>query len=222
MYKDIDLNRSAILIDFDGTITTEDTNDKIFKVYGSKNRDEIRAKFKEDKLSFPQYFQTVMGKVRLTEEEYKRFLLEEIELSPGFLEFYKKAKERSIKIGIISGGFENGIIPFLEKYGIDDIDIFANKLVFQGDRPSIEFLDGQDTQCCPKGPCGNCKIKHYYEYKEENKNIIFIGDGLTDMPVANLAEIVFAKDSLATYLDEKDIPYIAYEDFNDINKILFK
>lgn len=162
-----------------------------------------------------------MSELRLTEDEYINFLLEKIEISPGFLEFYEKAKEKNIRIGIISGGFKNGIVPFLKKYGIEDIEIFSNKLIFDGDRIHIEFLDGEDIKCCDKGPCGNCKIKHYNRYKEDAKKIIFIGDGTTDMPVAEVAEIVFAKDALAKYLDKKDIDYIFYRDFIDINNIIF-
>lgn len=221
MLSNIDFNDLAILVDFDGTITTEDTNDKMVKIYGNANVNKIKEDFREGKASFPKYFQSEMQEIRLTEDQYIKFLLEKIEISPGFLDFYEKAKERDIPLGIISGGFENGIIPYLKKHGIEDVDIFANKLVFQGNKAHIEFLHGQETMCCPRGPCGNCKIKHYFNYKEKKKNVIFIGDGVTDMPLAEVAEIVFAKDSLADYLDNKEIEYIPYEDFKDINKIIF-
>lgn len=221
MLKDINFKKLAILVDFDGTITTEDTNDKMVSVYGNHNTDKIKKDFKEGKLTFPAYFQAEISELRLTEEEYINFLLKKIELSPGFLDFYKKIKERDIPLGIISGGFENGIVPFLEKHGIEDIEIFANRLVFEGDKAHIKFLHGEDTHCCDQGPCGNCKINHYYNYKEKREDIIFVGDGVTDMPLANVAEIVFAKDSLADYMDKKGIDYIDYEDFNDINRKIF-
>ena len=221
LLKNIDFNELAILVDFDGTITTKDTNNKLVEVYGNDTTKEIEREFRAGKLTFPQYFQGEMSQLRLTEDEYINFLLEEIEISPGFLEFYEKVKEKNIRIGIISGGFKNGIIPFLKKYGIDDIEIFSNKLIFDGDRISIEFLDGEDKKCCDRGPCGNCKIKHYNRYKKDAKKVIFIGEGTTDMPVAEVAEIIFAKDALAKYLDKKDIDYIFYRDFIDINNSIF-
>lgn len=221
MLKEINFNDLAILVDFDGTITTEDTNNKMVSVYGNKKIDRINQEFKQGKLSFPEYFQAEISELRLTEKEYINFLLSEIELSPGFLDFYKQTKEKNIPLGIISGGFENGIVPFLEKHNIEDVEIFANRLVFEGNRPRIEFIDGEKTLCCDQGPCGNCKINHYYNYKARKQDVIFVGDGVTDMPVANVAEIVFAKDSLSAYMDKKDIDYIPYEDFNDINKLIF-
>ncbi len=222
MLRNINYEKLAVLVDFDGTMTTEDTNDKLVSVYGNENTDREIRKFREGKLSFPRYFQAIMSELRLTEEEYIKFLLEEIEISPGFLEFYKKTKKKNIPLGIVSGGFQNGIVPFLEKHGIEDVEIFANELVFQGNKPHIKFRNGQDTHCCDEGPCGNCKINHYYNYKEKRDEVIFVGDGVTDMPLANVAEIVFAKDSLAEYMDKRNIEYIPYEDFNDINKIVFK
>lgn len=221
MINNIDYKDMAILVDFDGTITTKDTNVKLIDIYGNENTDKMREEFKEGKLTFPQYFQGEMKEIRLTEEEYLDFLIEKIEISPGFMEFYKTVKEKEIRLGIISGGFINGIRHFLKQYGIEDIEIFANELVFDGDRAHIEFLDGEDYQCCDKGPCGNCKIEHYKRYKEDAQTIIFVGDGVTDMPVAEVSDIVFAKDSLARYLDEKEISYIKYQDFKDINKLIF-
>lgn len=221
MLKDIDLKKIAVLVDFDGTITTEDTNNKMVSVYGNHNTDSIGDDFRDGKLTFPAYFQAVISELRLTEKEYINFLLEEIEISPGFLEFYRNIKEKNIPFGILSGGFENGIIPFLKMHGIEDVEIFANRLIFEGNKPHIKFLNGEDTHCCNKGPCGNCKINHYYNYKEKREKVIFVGDGVTDMPVANVAETVFAKDSLADYMDKRNIDYIPYDDFEDINKIIF-
>ncbi|OLS03473.1 MtnX-like HAD-IB family phosphatase [Tissierella creatinophila] len=221
LLKNIDFNEIAILVDFDGTITTKDTNNLLVEVYGNETTDRLKKEFREGKLNFPEYFQGEMSQLRLTEDEYINFLLEKVEISPGFLEFYENIKEKGIRIGIISGGFKNGIISFLKKHGIKDIEIFSNKLIFDGDIPHIEFLDGQDFKCCDKGPCGNCKIKHYNRYKKDAEKVIFIGDGTTDMPVAEVADVVFAKDSLAKYLDQKSIDYIFYEDFRDINKLIF-
>nr|WP_300004355.1 MtnX-like HAD-IB family phosphatase [Tissierella sp.] len=223
MIENIDLKDVAILVDFDGTITTEDTNTRLIDHFGDRDKTRaIRKDFNEGKINFPQYFDKEIDQLRISEEEYIDFLLEEIELSPGFLEFYKIARQKDITIGIISGGFSNGIVPYLKKYGIDDIEIFSNKLIFDENGPSIEFLDGKDTMCCDKGPCGNCKIKHYNRYKKIAEKVIFVGDGVTDMPVAEEADIVFAKDALADYLDKKDIGYIEYGTFNDINNIIFK
>ena len=157
----------------------------------------------------------------IKKEQYLDMILNEVELSPVFIEFYNKTKEKSIPWGVVSGGFRTGIVPFLEKHGIEDIDIYANDLIFNEDYLEIKFKDGEEQDCCDYGPCGNCKIGLYERFKKKYDTVIFIGDGITDKPVANIADIVFAKDSLLDYVEEKRIDHIPWDDFNDINRILF-
>ncbi|MFP4452813.1 MAG: hypothetical protein ACLFPI_05525 [Desulfobacterales bacterium] len=49
---------------------------------------------------------------------------------------------------------------------------------------------------------------------------IVIGDGMTDYNMARNADIVFARSSLARYLEKSGIDLIRWEDFNDIRKEL--
>src|SRR5699024_9434105 len=135
--------------------------------------------------------------IGITEEEYTSFMLNKIEISKGFEEFYENIKRHNIPFAIISGGFNNGIIPFLKKHGINDIDVYANSINF-GDEVTLEYYHNT-SDCCKLGACGNCKIKHYENYKEEDNIVIFIGDGVTDRAVAGVADIVFAKDGLLDY-----------------------
>ena len=221
MLEKFDLDKVAILVDFDGTITSKDTNVELIKKHGNKLED-IKKDYREGNLTFTEYFQAEISRVQITEEEYVDFILNDIKLSPGFMDFYRTVKEKDIKLGLVSGGFENGIKPFLSKHGIENMDIFANKLEFNGNQPKIVFRDGMYDDCCDLGPCGNCKLEHYSEYKEDYEKVIFIGDGTTDKPVARISDMVFAKESLANYLEEHNIDYIAYEDFKDINRKLFQ
>ena len=45
---------------------------------------------------------------------------------------------------------------------------------------------------------------------------IYIGDGRSDFCVAGRADLVFAKDKLADYCSDKNIPFIAFDDFADL------
>ena len=66
-----------------------------------------------------------MSKVKITEEDYINFILNEIQLADGFYEFYLKARKLNIPLAVVSGGFENGIRPFLKKHGIEEVEILA-------------------------------------------------------------------------------------------------
>lgn len=215
-----DLNDVAILVDFDGTITTEDTNDILVSKYGNEKVKEVDEKYNNGKIDLIDLFNGVFSEIKLTEKEYVDFILREFKLSEGFVEFYNYIKSYNIPFAIISGGFDNGIIPLLKKHGIENINILSNHLNFSGMDITVEFHDN-DFNCCEFGPCGNCKVKHYRSFKEKYKQVIFIGDGSTDEKVANIADVVFAKDLLLRYCISKGIEYIPWKDFNDINNVVF-
>ena len=216
------LKETAIFIDFDGTITSEDTNDKLVEVFSNEEVVKFMKENDEREMTYIEYMDKLFSKLKIREEEYLEFILNEIKLSKGFLEFYENAKNLNIPIAIISGGFSNGIIPFLKKHGIDDAEIYSNHLNFQGNNVSLNFYHERDPKCCNIGYCGNCKTIHVNQFRKRYKKIIFIGDGITDEPVASKADIVFAKDGLLDYCKENHIEYIAWNDFNDIGNIVFK
>lgn len=217
-----DLKDIAVLVDFDGTITTEDTNDVLESKYKNERVKEIGELYNLGKIDLMGLFNGLFSEIKLTEEEYIDFIVNGFQLTDGFVDFYDNVKAHNMGFGIVSGGFDNGIKPFLNKYGIDDATILANHLKFNGRDITVQFHDGDDLDCCEYGPCGNCKVRHYRNFKDKYKKVIFIGDGSTDRKVANIADIVFAKDSLLKYCILNGIEHIPWKDFNDINRTIFK
>ena len=49
---------------------------------------------------------------------------------------------------------------------------------------------------------------------------IVIGDSVTDLNMALAGDIVFARDRLANYLEERKVRYYAWETFHDIHSVL--
>jgi 2-hydroxy-3-keto-5-methylthiopentenyl-1-phosphate phosphatase len=49
---------------------------------------------------------------------------------------------------------------------------------------------------------------------------IFVGDGLSDKYAATYADMVFAKDMLAAYCDERNISYTRYDNLATVAKRL--
>lgn len=212
-------DKIALLVDFDGTITTTDTNDKLVDNHMNNKIKELLDR--ELDMNYMNFMDSILKEVKITEEKYLEFILNEIGISKGFKEFYENSKKLKIPMVVVSGGFHNAIIPFLSKHGIRDAVVYANSLNFNGDNISITFNDGRNLDCCYQGPCGNCKVQHYEKLKEKGYKVIFIGDGVSDKAVAGKADIVFAKDNLGKYCIDNDIDFISWKDFQDINKIIF-
>jgi 2-hydroxy-3-keto-5-methylthiopentenyl-1-phosphate phosphatase len=46
--------------------------------------------------------------------------------------------------------------------------------------------------------------------------VAFVGDGVSDRFGARYADVTFAKDDLAEHCRRASIPFLAYEDFDDV------
>lgn len=211
----------AVLIDFDGTITDSDTNIKLFEEKSTidLNLLDIDRDKGVKKLTYVEKIQYVFDSIKITEDEYRDFILDNFTLTKGFKGFIEKLREKDIPVAIVSGGFRNAIDIFLREYGIENIPVYAHKLVFHNRDIEVDVYK-DPVNCCENGPCGNCKILRYKEFKEVRNNIVFIGDGFTDRWVSHKAEILFAKSMLADYCRDNDIDYFFWEDFTDIENTL--
>lgn len=217
-----DYENMAVLIDFDGTITDKDTNVELFDQRGSirGSINDLNKSREGAVMSHLEKMSYIFDHIKISEEDYRGFILENFKLTEGFKDFYRSLRQRKIPVAIVSGGFSNGIEIFLKAHGIDDLDIYAHSLVFDGEDIKIDFYP-DPLDCCQHGPCGNCKILRYREFKKIRENIVFIGDGFTDRWVAGVAELLFAKSDLVDYCEAHDIDYLGWEDFNDISRIMF-
>lgn len=216
----IDYGDTIILIDFDGTITDKDTNVEIIEKFGDHEAIEIEKNHMSSEYDKLDVVQLIFDRIKISESEYINYILENFELTKGFIDFYNMSLKKQMDMAIISGGFTNGIYPFLAKYNLESIPVYANSLEFVGKNIKVSFYD-KEKNCCLNGPCGNCKVKRFNEFKKKYKKIIFIGDGHTDRWVAQIADLVFAKDELVEFCKKDRVDYIYWDTFDDISKIIF-
>jgi 2-hydroxy-3-keto-5-methylthiopentenyl-1-phosphate phosphatase len=221
MFNQKDFDKLAIISDFDGTISKQDTNDLLFRTFGNSHNEYIERLFIEGRIGTREGMLRHFRELRLSEEEYTDFILNNVEIDDGFKAFYTEAKEHDIPLIIVSAGFVNGILPLLDRESIKHPQVYANRLIFGEEKIEVDFAHDIDKCSSGFGPCGNCKLRYLEEFREAGKKVVFIGDGLTDRCIAGKADLVFAKDALAQYCLDIGIPYIGYRDFYDINNRLF-
>lgn len=222
MAINVDLNKTIIISDFDGTISTQDTNDLLFKTYGNSKNEQIENLYKRGKIGTKEGMLRHFQEINIDEENYSKFVLNKITLDSGFKRFYKMVREHNIPFIVVSGGFINAINLLFKRENIELKKVYANKLLFHKEGISIEFLHKKVGCNSNFGDCGNCKLLYLESFKKEGKQVIFIGDGLTDRCIAEKADIVFAKKKLKEYCVNNGIKHIEYRSFNDISKILFE
>lgn len=216
----INLEKTIILSDFDGTITTFDTNIRLFDKYGDeKIVKPTREKYYSGELDLKALTKIQFKHLDMSEREYLDYILTDIRLSPGFESFYSMLQKKGIPFKIVSGGFSNGIEAFMKKHGFEEIPIYSNELIFNGKDIQVKYYDEEHFRdIIHSNSYIDCKVEIVNNYKKEYEHIVFVGDGSTDIYIADQVDVLFAKDYLAKYCDENNIDYIPWEDFYDMKR----
>jgi 2-hydroxy-3-keto-5-methylthiopentenyl-1-phosphate phosphatase len=139
--------------------------------------------------------------VRAPLDEVVAWLLENVRVRPGFRELVEGFRPL-----VVSSGFHELIEPVLAREGVR-VELRANRLDPRRDGWRIRW---RDESVCPV--CGEaCK-----RASVANGPFVYAGDGYSDRCVALAAERVFARDTLAGYLDEQDVAYERFETLSDV------
>ena len=142
--------------------------------------------------------------------EMKQYISSEIKLREGFEDFMFHCECNSYELDIVSGGidlFIEHLLPFFPPS-----NIYCNQLIFSNGFSEVTSEHQHET--CTS--CGCCKVR----FLKENRFEIVIGDSVTDMYSARLADMVFARGSLIELCKSYQIAYHPYETFHDIISVL--
>ena len=208
-----------IYSDFDGTISARDTGTFLFDQYGFgfEKRKCLDQMVLNGHISFREAVTEMWESVNsLSLEEATDLIIKEIELDPGFLEFYEFAIKKGIPLTILSSGLNPLLKSYLDHYfpkGMHETtNIIANDIKIYQNRWMIQYYDTTIY--------GHDKGSHLRQRKLgfPNDKLIFIGDGISDLPAAKAADVVFAKrgKDLETYCIREGISFIGWLDFSDI------
>ncbi|TBU27991.1 HAD-like domain-containing protein [Dichomitus squalens] len=215
----------VVLSDWDGTITTRDSNDYMTDElgFGPEKRRQGNLDILSGKVTFRDAFREMLESVSGNGHSFdfcKEELKKNITLDAGFKDFHRYCKEHDIPIVIISSGMAPIIRAVLSNLiGEDDskeIEIVSNDVDIHEDGTwSIKYRH-------PTSGFGHDKSQAILPYRElsDPPLIFFFGDGVSDMSAARHADVLFVKEKpggdndLAAYCNRENIPHIIFEDFS--------
>jgi len=199
---------TAIYSDFDGTIAKKDVVNAFFDGFADKSWVESEKQWVEGKITSRENAIIQVGLLRPVNEKDLNDFIDSIEIDDHFLDFCDYAGKHDFRLTILSDGFDLFIKRTLERYGLENIRFYANHLIYQDNRFSIEFP--HYTTSCKIG-AGMCKCSKITE-----DDYCYIGDGVTDFCVAKNAKVLFASKCLDRYCNDNGIQHVTFGDFGDI------
>ncbi|MBO9129871.1 2-hydroxy-3-keto-5-methylthiopentenyl-1-phosphate phosphatase [Bacillus sp. 165] len=203
-----------IFCDFDGTITDSDNIVAIMKQFGPSETESIKNKVLQQEISIREGVTEMFALLPSTlKEDMITSVKQKALIRPGFSEFIKFIQKQRVEFYVVSGGMDFFVYPLLDSL-IDRSSIYCNEADFTGTSIQVNWIHSCDNIC--KNECGLCKPSIIRKLTKSEDYKIVIGDSITDLQAAKLADKVFARDFLAAKCEELDITYTPFTTFSDI------
>ncbi|KAI8962673.1 HAD-like domain-containing protein [Daldinia sp. FL1419] len=215
--------------DFDGTIFMQDTGHVLFDNHGcgSKRREMLDEQIKTGERSFRDVSEEMWGSLNVPFEDGFEVMEKTLEIDPDFQSFHQYCLKNDIPFNVISAGLKpilrKVLDTFLGEEASSHIGIVANDAHISADGSEWKPIWRHDTEL------GHDKAQSITEARKEAETacddgtvplIVFIGDGVSDLPAAREADVLFARRGLRLeeYCKEHNIPYIPFDTFADIQR----
>jgi len=207
----------ALQIDFDGTITEEDVSFLLLDTYiGSRWREYLKE-YMEGKIPVGTFNKKVFGMMKTDRQTMTELVLnsERVKIRPGFRELLDYCSHQGYKVVIVSNGLIFYIEALLNRLGIDGIDIYAAENEFSPDGMRVRYVgpDGSEMEV-------GYKEAYTESLQKRGYNVIYIGNGVSDIFPSRRAIKVFATGDLLVKCREENLACVPFNDFYDVTQSL--
>ncbi|HLO50394.1 MAG TPA: HAD-IB family phosphatase [Kamptonema sp.] len=199
--------KQVVFCDFDGTITAEETFVAMLKHFAPELSAQLIPEMYARRLTLRE------GVRQLLESIPSQRYQEIIEFSkgklmrPGLVELLDFLDAQGVPFVVVSGGIRLMVETVMGDLAVRAEAIYAVDLDAKGSYLKVFSEFEGDTELVSK-----VQVMRLYEAEEW----VAIGDSVTDLNMARIAPVVFARDRLAEYLDKEQKAYIKWNDFFDV------
>jgi 2-hydroxy-3-keto-5-methylthiopentenyl-1-phosphate phosphatase len=203
-----------VFVDFDGTITMEDTGDAVFTKFGqSRKVRQVVNDLLNDRISARDCWLKLCKSVNYVDKKELDDFILQIEIDKTFHSFVKYCDKHNIKLFILSDGFDYYIDLILKREKLNHLKVFSNKLRINENNTLIPAFPYYDSSCTTSA---NCKRNHIINNSADEDYTVFIGDGNSDKYTVHFCDFIFAKDDLLKYCEKERITFFPFKNFNDV------
>ncbi len=177
---------------------------------GRAARRRIDDRIAENAVSFRAGFLAQYAGVNLTWAEARQLLFAKNNIDHTFPHLVQWAVAADIPLVVLSSGFEQIIREYLTPLNLPPLEIRANRVQIEGRRWRVHFRD--------ETPFGHDKAAALQEARRQGYRVVFIGDGISDIPAATKADHLFARrgQRLADYCRQNDVPFVPFTAIGEV------
>ena len=208
----MDRPAATVFCDFDGTVTSVDTFDAVAARAAPELWADLKAQLFNFEITLLQGMQALAD--ALTPHDLQAMVdhMGEYAPRPCFLPFLAELERAGVPFVLVSGG----LVPLVEevlgahRHRLDQL-IAAEVLPHPdgGLRFESPFANGQElvakAEVVKRYGCGRSVV---------------IGDSITDLGMAEVADLVFAREPLSSWLEQRGIAFYPWDSFADVEAVL--
>ncbi len=210
--------RALVFCDFDGTATEQDAQQAIMTHFTGDAWRPINDVWTRGQVTTAQRAAVQWGLVRASPEAVRAFVMEAVTFTPGFPAFVAWCQTEGHPLHLVSDGFDLYIDPLLAREGLAHLPRTVNHLTLDGGTPQFRFQ--HQNPACDR--CGNCKrwILEQARAADPDARIVYLGDGVSDLCPARVADVVLARRALLERCQVVELPCYPFDDFDTVRAIL--
>jgi 2-hydroxy-3-keto-5-methylthiopentenyl-1-phosphate phosphatase len=205
--------KKAVQLDFDGTVTENDVSYLLLDKYAVGRWRPYLEKYAAGMMTVGAFSKKVFSMLKAGRRTMSGAILtsDRIKIRPGFREMMDYLSSHAYKVVIVSHGLVFYIEAILENLGLKNVEIHAAENIFSPGGMEIHYLG-------PDGGELDTGFKEAYtrHLMDSGYDVIYVGDGASDIYSARLVKYVFATGTLLERCREEKIDYWPFTDFYDV------
>ncbi len=202
----------AILCDFDDTAAQQNVAHLVLDRFANNDWRKLQQQFQEGTIRAKDYFEWPFASVTASREAMQRHVRDNGRLRDGFVELAHYCREHGVELAIVTHGLDFYVEALLEQAGLDWLPTYAVHAHFNDSGIQYEYKYAREG-CLEYG---NCKCSIVDRYRGNGRQVLYVGDGISDLCPARRADLVFARARLLKECQEQGLPHIELRDFNDV------
>src|SRR3954464_14324957 len=182
----VDLSRAAVFLDYDGTISTQDTGVALLERFAPPAWRDIDDEYVRGEIG-SRICLLDEWDLLPKDEAQLRAAAAEVPLDPGVDGLVTALRAAGAEVAVVWDGFGFYVHERLAHLALpivtNDVDWTSGALEVP-----------QAARCCACSSCGTCKQAPIKDAKHRGRTTVMVGDGASDQKAALLADVLFAKD----------------------------
>jgi 2,3-diketo-5-methylthio-1-phosphopentane phosphatase len=210
----------AVLVDFDGTITTEDIGVKVVNNFAEPGARKAEYRFRAGEINVRELWAIEIGLLRQERhDDTVEFVLTAAEIRSGFAAFVKYCSQHEIPLEVASSGMDFYVDAILDNNGFGNLPRARPIVRYNQDGHGVLDMPPELQDC---SMTAMCKCARVWRLRRKGYRVMFVGDGVSDQCAVSQADIVLATGNLREACEVKGIDHIPFDTFSEVQSVVEK